>query len=208
MDKYCDCITKHKFQFNPSLVNVKPQYKELIISFEEFKTFIDKYGDIVDRLPLLKINIYDEDIIYCRDQIYLRYKFLTLINKLNILNIEFKLSDSTLPVYIKMLNCIGWKHQKNTQFFLKTDRNPVPVNERNLGLQDAKGKLLLPSDKLIWCSYETLSKLGNKVDGNVLKTSVSLKKLVDSYWHILNKLYYVEELTDFDKIMLIYLFIY
>lgn len=208
MDKYRDYIARDKISFQkmPKLPRSNiPLYYKLDVSFDRFIDFINQYGN--KQLPLLEINIYDEDIITNQGQINIRFKLLNLINRLNTIKINFFLSDSTLPLYNSIMYELGWEHQDKTQLSLKTDRNPIPRERRNLQLEKSQGKLLLPEEKLIWCTPATLYEIKDKVDEKVLSDAIKLKEIVFEYYCILNSLYHVEEFTDFDKIWLAYDFI-
>ena len=58
--------------------------------------------------------IYDEDIIDSDEAIKLRVKFLKELNKQSFVKIEFKVSNSTLPIYKEIMKRIYWNHNDIT----------------------------------------------------------------------------------------------
>lgn len=210
MDKYRDYCVKNKFSFKriqPMPRSREKVYFKLTISYDNFKNFMDRYGANKEGLPLLEINIYDEDNIISENQINLRYQFLKMINELKTVKINFYLSDSTLPLYNLLMSKIGWIHQEKTTLSLNLDRNPVPKSHRNFYLESAQGKLVIPEEKLIWFSKPTLDGIKDKVDENVLKDALKLKDIVYNYYCRLDELYKFKEFSDFDKVWLAYDFI-
>lgn len=210
MDKYQSFVKVDRFSLaerTPLPRSNKPKYLSLELSFDKYNEFINQTLKKGIQLPLLEANFYDEGIITSDEEFYLRYSFLKAINELHFIDITFNLSDSTLPAYNAIMEKIGWKHNGETNLKMTIDRNPVSLERRDLRLESAQGKLLLPEEKLIWCTPAILYEIKEKVDERVLNDAIKLKEIVFDYYCRLNSLYYVEEFTDFDKIWLAYDFI-
>lgn len=210
MDKYQKFINVGKFSLISRLPlprSNKPKFSSLYLSFDNYIDFL-KYLDEQDgHMPLLEADFYDEDIILTDDQFSLRYNFLKIINRLNFLKINFHLSDSTMPVYNTIMKNIGWKHKDKTNITMTIDRNHMSNNPEYLRLDCAQGTLLIPEEKLLWCSPELLSKLDGKVEEKTLKATIELKKIVFQYYERLCILYYINRFSEFDKVWLAYDFI-
>lgn len=206
MDKFSQVITTNQMNIESvrPLPN-RPSYSKFDISFDKFNEFINQYLTNNIQLPLLLATIYDEDATLSQEEINLRYTFLKLINELNFKEISFRLSDSTMPIYNEIMKKIGWKHFDRTKLFMTIDRNPK--DKKNLKLQLAQGKIMLPEESLIWVPSTIISQLQNKVDDNILQNAIKLKEIVFQYYMRLNSLYHIEDFSEFDKVWLAYDFI-
>lgn len=206
MDRFSKVITTNVMNIKAELpVPNRPEYSRLDISFDKFNEFINRYLSRNIRLPLLQATIYDEDDITSQEEFNLRYHFLRKINELNFKNISFILSDSTMPIYNAIMERIGWKHADKTELFMSIDRNPK--ERKDLRLQSAQGKIMMPEESLIWVPATIIHKLEGKVDEETLKKAIELKEIVLQYYLRLNSLYHIEDFTEFDKIWLAYDFI-
>lgn len=206
MDKFSQVITTNKMSIEAvrPLPN-RPSYSKLDISFDRYKDFINWCLSNNNRLPLLLTIVYDETSILSQEDINLRYQFLKLLNELNFKEISFKLSNSTLPIYNEIMKKLGWKHFDKTKLFITIDRNPK--ERKDLKLQSAQGRIMLPEESLIWVPSTTISQLQGKVDDDTLKKVIELKEIVFQYYMRLNGLYHIEDFTEFDKVWLAYDFI-
>ena len=206
MDKFSQIITTNKLSIEAvrPLPN-RPSYSKLDISFDKYREFINFCLSNNNKLPLLLTTIYDEDSILSQEDINLRYQFLNVLNELNFKEISFRLSDSTLPIYNRIMEEIGWKHADKTKLFMTIDRNPK--TRKKLELQSAQGKIMLPEESLIWVPSTIIHQLENKVDDDTLKKTIELKEIVFQYYMRLNSLYHIEDFTEFDKVWLAYDFI-
>lgn len=206
MDKFSSVITTNKMNIESvkPLPN-RPIYSRFDISFDKFYEFINQYLINNIQLPLLLATIYDEDTLLSQEAINLRYQFLNMINELDFKEISFRLSDSTLPIYNEIMQKIGWKHSNKTKLFMTIDRNPK--ERKDLNLQSAQGKIMLPEESLIWVPSTIIHQLENKVDDDTLKKTIELKEIVFQYYMRLNSLYHIEDFTEFDKVWLAYDFI-
>ena len=206
MDRFSKVITTNEMSIKAELpLPNKPKYSILDISFDKFNEFINRYLSGSIRLPLLQATIYDEDVITSQEDFNLRYQFLRRINELNFQKISFRLSDSTMPIYNAIMEKIGWKHTDKTKLFMSIDRNPK--ERKDLRLQSAQGKIMMPEECLIWVPATITHKLEGKVDEKTLKNAIKLKEIVSQYYTRLNSLYHTEDFTEFDKIWLAYDFI-
>ena len=205
MDKFSQVIMKNKMSIEAvrPLPN-RPSYSILDVSFDKFKDFIN-FCSLNNNLPLLLATIFDEDDILSQNDINLRYQFLKIINEFDFKEISFRLSDSTLPVYNKIMEEIGWKHFDKTKLYMTIDRNPK--TRKNLQLQSAQGKIMLPEESLIWVPSTMISQLDGKIDNDTIKKAIELKEIVFQYYMRLNSLYYIDDFTEFDKVWLAYDFI-
>ena len=94
--------------------------------------------------------------------------------KLNFKKISFRLSDSTMPIYNAIMEKIGWKHTDKTELFMSIDRNPK--ERKDLRLQSAQGKIMMPEESLIWVPATIIHKLEGKVAEETLKKATNTKK--------------------------------
>lgn len=206
MDRFSKVITTNEMSIKAELpLPNRPKYSRLDISFDKFNEFINRYLSESIRLPLLQATIYDEAVITSQEDFNLRYQFLRKINELNFKKISFRLSDSTMPIYNAIMEKIGWKHSDKTELFMSIDRNPK--ERKDLRLQSAQGKIMMPEESLIWVPATIIHKLEGKVDEETLKKAIKLKEIVFQYYTRLNSLYHTEDFTEFDKIWLAYDFI-
>ena len=175
MDKFSQIITTNKLSIEAvrPLPN-RPSYSKLDISFDKYREFINFCLSNNNKLPLLLTTIYDEDSILSQEDINLRYQFLNVLNELNFKEISFRLSDSTLPIYNRIMEEIGWKHSDKTKLFMTIDRNPK--TRKKLELQSAQGKIMLPEESLIWVPSTIIHQLENKVDDDTLKKTIELSE--------------------------------
>lgn len=208
MDRFEKVITKEKLSLlkrNP-LPN-HPAYYDFEMSFDNIDIFINLYANKLNSSILLNVTIHDEIILDNPLEICKRYKVLKILNQLNLLNINFNLSDSTLPIYNMIMDKISWKHEEKTKLYMRIDRNPIYIPGRDLKLDLAKGKIMLPEEKLIWIPDYILTKLNGKVDKKVLEDTDKLKDIVFKYCNYIDNKYNFKYFTDFDKVMFTYDFI-
>ena len=174
------------------------------ISFDNFSKYLNETKTINTSLPIRCI-IYDEGIISSNYDVQLRLNFLKSIQKLNFEEIEFKLSESTLPLYNTIMDRINWNHDDVSFLEMTVDRYPTEI--KDLRLERAKGKILLPEEKLLWQSDYVLERLKDRIDPKVLADTDKLKFVIRHYVDQLERHYDFERLTDFDKVFLTYHFI-
>lgn len=174
------------------------------ISFDNFSKYLNEIKTINTSLPIRCI-IYDEGIISSNYDVQLRLNFLKSIQKLNFEEIEFKLSESTLPLYNTIMDRINWNHDDVSFLEMTVDRYPTEI--KDLRLERAKGKILLPEEKLLWQSDYVLERLKDRIDPKVLADTDKLKFVIRHYVDQLERHYDFERLTDFDKVFLTYHFI-
>ncbi len=175
-----------------------------VISFDNFAKYLSEIKDINTFMPIQCI-IYDEGLISCDEDVLLRLSFLRSIQNLNFREIKFKLSESTFPLYNTIMDRINWKHGNVSFLEMTVDRCPNEI--KDLRLEKAKGKILLPEEKLLWQSDYVLNKLGDRIDKKVLEDTDKLKYAVRHYADGLMRRYDFDKLTDFDKVWLAYHFI-
>ena len=175
------------------------------LSFDNYDNFIRDYKLGKYRTLPLYIVLYDEDDKLTNNDIRKRYYFLKAINQMNILEIQFNLSDKTMPLYNVITNKINWHHQSKTKINMTIDRNPI--KEKDLRLDEAKGEIILPEEKLIWLPTETLRKLKGNVKEDVLTDTKNLQILVYQFYFKLNQLYEYKDLTEKDKLLLAYAYV-
>lgn len=219
MDKYDNVIRKNVLDMRvatplPSRRNKiqnattpsLPGRKQLFfaISFDNFAKYLDEMKDIDITLPI-ECVIYDEDIITCDSDVALRLNFLKNLQKLNLKKINFKLSESTFPLYNTIMDRINWKHDDVSFLEMTVDRYPTEI--KDLRLERARGKILLSEEKLLWQGDYVLNRIKDRVDPNVLEDTNKLKYVVRHYVDGLERHYDVDKLTDFDKVWLTYHFI-
>ena len=172
MDRFSKVITTNEMSIKAELpLPNRPKYSRLDISFDKFNEFINRYLSGSIRLPLLQATIYDEAVITSQEDFNLRYQFLRKINELNFKKISFRLSDSTMPIYNAIMEKIGWKHTDKTELFMSIDRNPK--ERKDLRLQSAQGKIMMPEESLIWVPATIIHKLEGKVDEETLKKAIN-----------------------------------
>lgn len=175
------------------------------ISFDNFWKFLQEIRTINTTLPI-QCTIYDEAMIKNnKSDLSMRYYFLKQIMNLNFLRIDFKLSESTFPVYNAIMDRLNWKHDKVSFLDMTVDRKPTEI--KNLKLYQARGKILLPEEKLLWESDYVLKTLIGKVDRSVLEDTDKLKYVVRHFIDGLSRHYDIDQLTDYDKVFLAYHFI-
>lgn len=175
------------------------------ISFDNFAKYISEIRSSINTSMPVECIIYDEDLISCDDDVLLRVAFLKSIKDLNFREIDFKLSDSTFPLYNTIMDRINWKHGNVSFLEMTVDRNPTEI--KDLRLEKAKGKILLPEEKLLWQSDYVLNKLGDRIEPKILEDTDKLKYVIRHYVDGLERHYNFDKLTDFDKVWLTYHFI-
>ena len=203
MDKFKNVITINKLilkRMHP-LPN-KPSYSYLEISYDKFNEFINWYilNDI--KLPLLEVAIYDESSILSYNDINLRRHLIEVLNNQSIISISFHLSDTTLPLYNKIMSEHKWKHKNETNIFMSINRHPK--ERRELSLPLTQGKLILQEEDLIWLPLPILHQLSNIVDEQTLQKAIKLKEIARKFYLRLCEQYHVDKLSEFDKIWLVY----
>lgn len=189
--------------------NVTPlparDYLYFAISFDNFAKYLSEIQYNIDCHIPIECVIYDEGIISCDNDVLLRLSFLKSIKNLNFRKIEFNLSESTFPLYNKIMDRINWKHNNVSYLKMTVDRYPTEI--KDLCLEKAKGKIILPEEILLWQSDYVLNQLGSKVESKVLKDTDNLKYVIRHYVDSLERKYDFDRLTDFDKVWLTYHFI-
>lgn len=207
MDRYDKVIRKKVLSIKnvPALPRSKEgAYVSFEISFDNFSKYLSEIKTINTMLPI-KCIIYDEGIIASDNDVQLRLKFLKNIQDLNFGEIKFKLSESTFPLYNTIMDKINWKHDNVSLLEMTVDRYPNEI--KDLRLERAKGKILLPEEKLLWQSDYVLEKLKDRIDPKVLADTDKLKFVIRHYVDSLERHYDFDKLTDFDKVCLTYHFI-
>ena len=207
MDRYDKVIRKNELTIRS--VPAVPRsnlggYLSFEISFDNFSKYLNEIKTINTSLPIRCI-IYDEGIISSNYDVQLRLNFLKSIQRLNFGKIEFKLSESTFPLYNTIMDRINWSHDDVSFLEMTVDRYPTKI--KDLRLERAKGKILLPEEKLLWQSDYVLERLKDKIDPKVLADTDKLKFAIRHYVDQLERHYDFERLTDFDKVLLTYHFI-
>lgn len=183
---------------------VETGYINFQISFDNFDKFLREIKTIDTTKPINCI-IFDEGIVTNDREFLTRYNFLKRIMNMNFLEVRFKLSDSTFPVYNAIMDKLNWKHDDKTFLEMTLDRCPTEI--KDLRLEQARGKILLPEEKLLWQSDYVLRKLDGKVDRSVLDDTDKLKYVVRHYVDSLERQYDFSKLTSFDKVYLAYRYI-
>lgn len=207
MDRYNKVIRKNVLTIQNAAGSPRSNLGAFLsfkISFDNFSKYLNEIKTINTSLPIRCI-IYDEGIISSNYDVQLRLNFLKSIQKLNFEKIEFKLSESTLPLYNTIMDRINWNHDDVSFLEMTVDRYPTEV--KDLRLERAKGKILLPEEKLLWQSDYVLERLKDRVDSKVLADTDKLKFVIRHYVDQLERHYDFERLTDFDKVFLTYHFI-
>lgn len=209
MDRFDNYIKKNilDISYIPGLPNSRngiSGYINFQISFDNFDKFLREIKTIDTTKPI-KCIIYDEGIITTDREFLTRYNFLKQIMNMNFLEIRFRLSDSTFPVYNAIMDKLNWKHDDKTFLEMALDRCPTEI--KDLRLEQARGKILLPEEKLLWQSDYVLRQLDGKVDRSVLEDTDKLKYVVRHYVDSLERQYDFSKLTSFDKVYLAYHFI-
>lgn len=207
MDRYDKVIRKNvlSIQSIPALPRSSESgYLSFKISFDNFSKYLSEIKTINTSLPISCV-IYDESIISSDNDVLLRFKFLRSIQNLNFKKVEFKLSESTFPLYNTIMDRINWNHDDVSFLEMTVDRYPIEI--KDLRLERAKGKILLPEEKLLWQSDYVLKRLKDRIDPKVLADTDNLKFVVRHYVDRLERHYDFEKLTDFDKVYLTYHYI-
>lgn len=207
MDKYDKVIRRNVLSIRN--ISALPRsnasgFLSFTISFDNFSKYLSEIKTLNTQLPIECI-IYDEAIITSDSDVQLRLKFLKSIQNLNFRKIKFKLSESTLPLYNTIMDRINWKHDKVSFIEMTVDRYPTEI--KDLRLERARGKILLPEEKLLWQSDYVLAELKDRINPKVLADTDKLKFVIRHYVDNLEKHYDFDKLTNFDKVFLIYHFI-
>lgn len=209
MDKYKKVIHSgiHRVMYTakiqPGVIytkNIGKVHLNLRISSDRFYSIIEDFN--LDKTIPMNVEVYDETEIKNDNDIKKIILFLKELNKCNITFIRFYLSDSALFHYNEIMNKINWKHTLETQIYFTIDRNPV--KEKNLNLDLAMGKLIIPEEKLIWVSDNILSKLDNKIEYGLIYRAYKLKELINLYENDIEKYYNTSNLNDFEKTYIAY----
>ena len=200
-----NAFTKNRFEFKKMvpLPNQEPYYS-LEFSLDRYPDFLKIYGNLKE-LPLLSVTIYDENIITNHEDVIRIHDLICYLNNLNIKDITFKLSDSTMPVYNIQMSNLNWQHSDKTKIFLTIDRNPTV--KKDLQLEHAQGKLVLKEEDLLYTPFTVLEILQKKVDAKTLRNAQKLKEIVRDFYLRLDSMYQIKEFTEFDKVYMAYDFI-
>ena len=161
MDRYKNFVHKNKNEIicrvrendNPENRKFK-NYLEIQLTYDNFAEFISNCKKGMYKNCELHLIIYDEATELSVNDVSLRYSLIRKLNDLNIYKLDLNLSDEILPFYNCSMKHIGWKHADKTTLKMTIDRNPI--EEKDLKLSSAQGKLLLPEEKLIWVDDSTL----------------------------------------------------
>lgn len=206
MDRFDSVIKRNILEISPPVPRNINQtgYINFQISFDNFDKFLREIKTIDTTKPISCV-IYDEAIVTNDREFLTRYNFLKQIMNMNFLEIRFRLSDSTFPVYNAIMDKLNWKHDDKTFLEMTLDRCPTEI--KDLRLEQARGKILLPEEKLLWQSDYVLRKLDGKVDRCVLEDTDKLKYVIRNYVDNLERKYDFSKLTSFDKVYLAYHFI-
>lgn len=160
-----------------------------------------KYLDSSSNLPL-DITIIDENSKEVSLSV-LRYHVLNMLNTHPIINASFELSDSVFYEYIYLLKDIKWRHNEVTNLRLSLDRNPISTeSKKNMHIEEAKTKLAIPNDKLIWFTNKSLLKARSKIGSRDVDDAIGLKRSIKSYYETLFNGY---DMTKTDEFNIIYL---
>ncbi len=207
MDRYSNVIKQGILRAAdaPAMPRGKTQgHTSFQISYDMFPSFLREIKQINSSMPI-KCIIYDESIIENDNDFKLRYDFIKQIRNMNFLQVEFKLSDSTFPVYNAIMDRLNWQHDDKTLLYMTVDRQPTKI--KDLRLLQARGKILLPEEKLLWESDYVLSSLSGKIQPEVLEDTDKLKYVVRHYVDGIERHYDASKLTSFDKVYLAYHYI-
>lgn len=224
MDRYNNCVTKGKCNLDSTPLpgrivlagsDLSKRYKvgtrtpniyNVEISFDQFLSCI-RNNRFMNNNCFLNITIYDEAVATTREELMLRYQFLKYLNNFRNARFNFNLSDSTLPAYIAFMNSINWKHDDITTFKMTIDRNPT--TSKNIPLEQARGKISIKPDKLQLYSDRTLRLVKNKIKEDfVVEDAEKLKKLTTYIRELIEKNYYYNSLSDYEKAFIIYHYLF
>lgn len=180
----------------------KGEYISISCSSDMFDKLLPTLWNLKTNLPV-RCTIYDEREKTNDPEVStIRIRILELLNRLNIENIDFKLSDDSLKEYNELMNIVNWKHQNNTTLEITINRHPF--NNGSINLELSKGKLLLPDEFYLWLSDYSISRLNSKLGFNKVDDILRLKRVVENYYSKINKEFYLDLLTDLDKLYLAY----
>lgn len=183
--------------------NNEDTFIKLELSVDQFNNFCSNIRKSPINIPT-EIVIYDEGIIngyYDRES---RKRIIRTLNKMNIKNITFILSDNTISEYNYLMNVLCWKHQKNTTLKIKIDRNPLDTEVRNWNLDRALGRIELPEEKLIWIPDNELEKAQKKIDKETIQNAYRLKEILFILDNYLRKTYRIDDMSKYEKALAIY----
>ncbi len=209
MDKYREAVRKgvNRLEFtgkrlagNGLSKNLGKTYCNLKLSSDKFYAFMDVFRTSNIELPINAI-IYDESENIDINKIC---KIINFLNKTNIENIEFNLSDVALCNYNKIMSEINWEHSDKTFIRLTIDRQPTKRKINDLNIELAQGRLMIPEEKLLWFSNNTLNKLQGKVENGLIYRAKKLKEVINIYENDLEKYYNINNISDYDKVYIAY----
>lgn len=207
MDKFDSVIKKNILKIN----NVPPMPRSNQSGYIDFQISFDMFGKFLRERRLIPCNmpicckVYDETIIKNDEDIKLRYEFLKRICNIKFANIEFILSDCTMPVYNEIMDNINWRQDDVT--FLKMPIDREPTNVKDLKLNHARGKVLLPEEKLLWLSDYELIRSKGKIDRKVIEDTDKLKYVVRDFIDKMDRQYDLSKMSTYDKVCLTYHYI-
>ena len=224
LDRYNSCVTRGKCNLDSKplpgrIVLAGSEYSKyyrvgtrtpniynVVISYDQFLSCI-KNDKFMNNNGLLNFTIYDEAIAISREELMLRYQFLKYLSRFKNAKYSFNLSDSTLPAYIAFMNSINWKHDDRTTFKMTIDRNPTL--SKTIPLEQARGKIIIKPDQLQLYSDNTLSLVRKKIDEDfVVDDAKKLKKLAAYIRELLEKNYYYNSLSEYEKAFIIYHYLF
>ncbi|MBR3211187.1 MAG: hypothetical protein IKF71_04550 [Bacilli bacterium] len=175
------------------------------ISFDRFMECMQK--GLFKNLPnILHFRIYDEVKIQTREECLIRFQFLKYLKQFPNATYEFFLSDSSMPAYISFMNSMNWDQENKTTYYMSIDRNPI--TEKRIPLEQARGKIEIPEEKLLWFPDKTLRLLPGKVEHEVLTDTMKLKRFIHEYMNKLDHTYRIDCLNDFDKAYITYHYLF
>ena len=197
-DKFINFVSSDIYTFEevtiPSLSGRPETFIKLELSADQFSNFCNAtVATNIDKD--IEAIIYDEGIINNKANINLRQKLIKKLNTLHFKKIKFILSDSTLPIYNHFMCALDWRHKKVTTITMKIDRSPVNQNNRDWKLNEARGTIDIPEEKLIWLSNYELYYLKGKVNDRILSDTKKLKKLLTYLESYFEETYYLENIN-------------
>lgn len=181
---------------------------EINLSFDNIDRFIRLFESDLYYIDVpIDITIYDEEKISKNEDILKRYKLISILNELPIARCIFNLSDENISFYSNMLNQTRFKWSTNSLVNMTLDRNLLKDKDY-LELSSIPTYINLKEETLMTLPNRELRRIESKlIHSGTVKYTIGLRKVVDEVMERMDSIYWLGELSSYEKIYMINKFI-